>query len=145
MFVVKAWNTLILLALITIAGSAIRIYGISRGAPFHFHADEMLALRGAVLLHEAPDAAAQSAKFFVYPVLPKRMLGAMIEVYERATHPLDLGLPADAEALMLLGRSLSALCSIAMIPIAFVIGRRIAGGRAGLLSAILVAATVAQV
>ena len=159
MFVVNVWDrlkdrsawiahhrrTIVLLVLITVAGSALRVYGLSRGAPFHFHADEMLALRGAVLLHESPDAAAESAKFFVYPVLPKRMLGALIAVHERLRHPFDLAQPADAETLMLLGRSISAACSIAMIPIAFVIGRKVAGDQAGLLSAILVAGTVAQV
>jgi hypothetical protein len=135
----------VLLVLITLAGGALRVYGLSRGAPFHFHADEMLALRGAVLLHDAPDAAAQSAKFFVYPVLPKRMLGGLIEAYELVRHPFDLAQPEHAATLMLLGRSISAACSILMIPIAFAIGRRVAGVRAGIVSAVLVAGTVAQV
>jgi hypothetical protein len=143
--VARRHRTIIALVLITLAGGALRACGLSRGAPFHFHADEMLALRGAAMLHAEPDAAAQSAKFFVYPVLPKRMLGVLMVLHEELRHPFDLALPEDAETLMMLGRCVSLACSILIIPIAFLIGRRVAGTRAGLLSAALVAGTVAQV
>ena len=143
--IARHYRTILALVLITLAGGALRGCGLSRGAPFHFHADEMLALRGAAMLHAEPDAAAQSAKFFVYPVLPKRMLGALMLAHEQWRYAFDLALPEHAARLMLLGRSVSVACSVLMIPIAFLIGRRVAGTRGGLLSAALVGGTVAQV
>jgi hypothetical protein len=121
-----------------------RVYGLDRGVPYHFHADEMLALRGAQMLRAAPGAAAASAKFFVYPVLPKRLLGSAAGVYERLTRPLDLGTKDDAAAFMLLGRGISALASLLTIPMVFLIGRRADSDAAGVFaSACMTAAVVA--
>jgi hypothetical protein len=136
----------LLLALgLTLAGGTLRIYGLHRGVPYHFHADEMLALRGAQMLRADPELAAASAKFFVYPVLPKRLLGIAADVYERYDHPLDLARKEDAAVLMLLGRGISALASLLTIPVVFLIGRRIGGNAAGLVAAALTAAAVVAI
>jgi hypothetical protein len=132
-------------ALITIAGGALRFYGLGHGAPYHFHADEMLALRGTALLKEAPHVAAQSAKFFIYPVLPKELLATAATVYEAIDRPFDLATERDAETLMLLGRGVSALFSAATIPILFLTGRCVAGDLAGLLAAAFGAASVVAI
>lgn len=130
------------LALVTLAGAALRTYGLDWGIPYHFHADEMLALRGAELLRNAPDTAAQSTRFFVYPVLPKRLLGVIVDLDARLHRPLDLNQPSDAGRLVILGRAVSAALSIAVIPLAFFTAQRLAGRGAGLLAATLVAGTV---
>jgi MFS family permease len=130
---------------LTLGGGALRIYGLDRGVPYHFHADEMLALRGAQMLRAAPEVAAASAKFFVYPVLPKRLLGIAADAYERYDHPLDLGRKDDAAVLMLLGRAISALASVLTIPVVFLIGRRTAGNAAGAVAAAFTAGAVVAI
>jgi MFS family permease len=136
---------LILALGLTLAGGALRFYGLDRGVPYHFHADEMLALRGAQMRRADPAVAAASAKFFVYPVLPKRLLGIAADTYERYEHPLDLAQKQDAAVLMLLGRAISALASLLTIPVVFLIGRRTAGSAAGVVAAALTAAAVVAI
>jgi hypothetical protein len=133
------------LLLITSAGAALRFYGLEQGVPWHFHADEMLALRGAEQLRVTPQIAAESAKFFIYPVLPKELLALLVDAYEALNQPLDLGTRKDARVLMLLGRSVSAIASTLTIPIVFLIGRRTAGPGAGLMAAALFAGAVISV
>ena len=135
-------RTIGLLLLITGAGALLRFYGLGHGAPYHFHADEMLALRGAELLRAAPDVAAESARFFIYPVLPKELLALLVHAWEALDHPLDLAKPADGRVVMMLGRVLSAVASTLTIPIVFAAGRRAAGDAAGLAGAALMAASV---
>jgi 4-amino-4-deoxy-L-arabinose transferase-like glycosyltransferase len=145
-------RVLLLLLLITMAGGVLRFYGLGHGAPYHFHADEMLALRGATLLRADPQLAANSAKFFIYPVLPKELLALAIGAYEALEHPLDLAAERDAKVLMLLGRAISATAATLTIPIVFLVGRRLVNparadnaDEAGLLAAGLFAVSVVAV
>jgi Dolichyl-phosphate-mannose-protein mannosyltransferase len=129
--------------LITIGvGALLRFYGLDHGAPWHFHADEMLALRGAELLRAAPHVAAESARFFIYPVLPKELLAVVVNAWETIARPLDLAKPADGKVVMMLGRVLSASVSTLTIPVVFAAARRVAGDVAGLVSAALMACAV---
>lgn len=131
-----------LLLLITGVGALLRFYGLGHGAPYHFHADEMLALRGAELMRAAPHVAAESARFFIYPVLPKELLALLVHAWEAIQGPLDLARPADGKVVMMLGRVLSAAVSTLTIPIVFAAGRRAGGDTAGLIGAALMATSV---
>jgi hypothetical protein len=133
------------LILITLVGALLRIYGLGHGAPYHFHADEMLALRGAELLRAAPHVAAESARFFIYPVLPKELLAILVHAWEAIDRPLDLARPEAGRVVMMLGRGLSAAASTLTIPFVFAIGRRVAGELAGLIGAALMATAVIAV
>ena len=130
---------------ITLAGGILRFYGLGHGVPYHFHADEMLALRGSELLRAAPQVAAESAKFFIYPVVPKELLGLAANAYEALNHPLDLATKRDASVIMLLGRAVSAFTATLTIPIVFLVGRRVAGSVAGLVAGALMAGAVIAV
>jgi 4-amino-4-deoxy-L-arabinose transferase-like glycosyltransferase len=133
----------LLLALIVAAGAAVRFYNLGWGAPYyHFHIDEHFVFVGAVELRKDFLAAAASPKFFMYSPLPMYLLIALMEVYERIAHPLDLALKDDGIRFMLLGRSISAALGTATIPLAYLIASRVSGRVAGLLAAVLTAAGV---
>jgi len=141
----RSWQVATLLLCLTAAGALFRFYGLGHGAPYHFHADEMLALRSAELLRASPDLAAQSAKFFAYPVLPKEVLALVTNTYEYFGGPLNLATSTDAEVLMLLGRAVSATAATLTIPVVFLIGRRVAGDAAALLAGALMVASVVHI
>jgi len=124
------------LTVIILAGATLRFYGVSWGAPYHhFHIDEHFVFVGADLLRDSVQRAAMNPKFFMYAPLPMYFVNVARWVYESMHGPLNLANAADATTYMLLGRSISAALGTATIPLVFVIGRRVAGPLAGLLSA----------
>lgn len=136
----------LLLTLITMAAAGFRFYGLDWGVPYHhFQADEYLALTGSDQLRHNADAAAESAKFFIYPVLPKELHGFLVGLYEWLRHPLDLSVRADQTTLILVGRLISAVLGTATVPVVFVAARRLGGATAGLLAAALMAASVEHI
>src|SRR6185436_12943284 len=70
---------------------ALRFYGLAWGAPyFHFHIDEHFVFVGAERLRVSMQAAAQSAKFFMYGPLPMHVLNLVVSAYQRVKAPLVL-------------------------------------------------------
>jgi hypothetical protein len=133
----------LLLALIVIAGGGVRFYNLGWGAPYyHFHIDEHFVFVGAVEIRKDFFAAAGSPKFFMYSPLPMYILVALMEVYERLVHPLNLALKDDGIRFMLLGRSISAALGTATIPLVYLIASRVSRPVAGLVAAALTAAGV---
>jgi hypothetical protein len=136
-------RSLLLLALITVAGGAVRFYGLNWGAPYyHFHIDEHFVFVGALAIRADFFEAAHSPKFFMYSPLPMYLLIGLTEIYERVAHPLNLALKQDGIAFMVLGRSISATLGTATIPLVYLIASRVSGRVAGLLAAVLTAAGV---
>ena len=130
-------------ALITLAGGAIRFYGLNWGAPYyHFHIDEHFVFVGALAIRDDFLGAAHSPKFFMYSPLPMYVLIGLTEIYERVVRPLDLAVKADGIAFMVLGRSISAAFGTATIPVVYLIATRVSGRTAGLVGAALTAAGV---
>ena len=133
----------VFVALITLAGGAVRFYGLNWGAPYyHFHIDEHFVFLGALAIRDDFFAAAHSPKFFMYSPLPMYVLIALTEIFERLVRPLDLALKQDGIAFMVLGRSISAAFGTATIPVVYAIAARVSGRTAGLLAATLTAAGV---
>lgn len=136
-------RALLLLALITAVGGAVRFYNLAWGAPYyHFHIDEHFVFVGAIELRKDFFGAASSPKFFMYSPLPMYLLIGLMEVYERIAHPLDLALRADGIRFMVMGRAISAALGTATIPLAYLIATRVSGRLAGLFAAVLTAAGV---
>jgi 4-amino-4-deoxy-L-arabinose transferase-like glycosyltransferase len=128
--------------LITLAGAALRFYGLAWGAPYHhFHIDEHFVFAGALEMRNDFWNAGLAPKFFMYSPLPMYLLIGLMEIYERVAHPLDLTGLEDGVTLMVMGRAISAFFATATIPLVFLIGRRLGGRTAGLLAAGLLAVT----
>jgi hypothetical protein len=137
---------LVLLGLILVAAAAFRLFGLDWGIPYHhFNADEFLALAGSDKLRQNPQGAAESLKFFIYPVLPKYLHGLLVDSYEWMRQPLDLTARADQGILILLGRVISAVLGTATAFVTFLAARRVAGTLAGLAAAALMAASVEHI
>jgi hypothetical protein len=138
-----AQHARIWLLLIVVAGAVLRFYNLGWGAPYyHFHIDEHLVLSGADTLSRSPADAAMSPKFFIYSPLPMYALIAVRWVFEALWRPLVLTVPADQVTFMVLARGISAAFGTATIPLVYLIARQVAGRRAGLFAAALMAAAV---
>jgi 4-amino-4-deoxy-L-arabinose transferase-like glycosyltransferase len=124
-------------------GAAFRFYGLGWGAPyFHFHIDEHIVFSYADALARDSREAANSAKFFMYSPFPMYVLNAIVAIYTAVMHPLDLAVPRDEVTYMLIGRSISATLGAATIPLTYATARLVAGRRAGVLAAFLLAGAV---
>jgi 4-amino-4-deoxy-L-arabinose transferase-like glycosyltransferase len=129
------------LALVLLAGAALRFYNLGWGAPYyHFHIDEHFVFAGADMLARSAREAAESPKFFMYSPLPMYMLIAVRWVAETIIgHPLVLTVPHDEVVFMILGRAISATLGTATIVMVWLVARSVAGARAGVLAAALTA------
>ena len=90
-------------------------------------------------------AAAQSAKFFMYGPLPMHLLNAVVWAYERIKAPLVLTVFEDEVAYMVMGRAVSAAFGTATVLLTYFIGKRLSGRIGGLLAAALLATTVVHI
>ena len=137
---------LLALAALTAAGAAFRFYGLSWGAPYyHFHIDEHFVLAPADVLRTNPDAAAMSAKFFMYSPLTMYVINFVRTAYEVLGHPLDLAVPADQVTYMVLGRAVSAAFGTLTIVMVYAIAKHLYGRLAGVLAAFFLAFAVLHI
>jgi len=136
----RAW---IALSLITLLGAALRFYNLGWGAPYHhFHIDEHFVFSGALEIRKDFWNAALAPKFFMYSPLPMYLLIGVLSVYEALVRPLELVGIQDGVTFMVMGRAISAALGTATIPLVYLIARQLAGVRAGLLAAGLLAVSV---
>ena len=134
------------LSLIVILAGVLRFYGLAWGAPyFHFHIDEHFVFVGAERLRVSMEAAAQSAKFFMYGPVPMHLLNAVVWPYERVAAPLNLTVFTDQVTYMVMGRAISAACGTATVLVTYFIGKRVSNRIGGLLAAALLATTVVHI
>jgi len=139
-------RALLVLAVITAIGGALRFYNLAWGAPYyHFHMDEHYVFAGADLLRVSMRDAALSGKFFMYGPLPMYVLNGIRWVYEGLAHPIALNVHQDQITYMVLGRALSATFGTAMIPLVYAIATRVSGRLAGLLSAAFLSLSVLHI
>jgi len=135
---------LLLLALATALGAALRFYRLDWGAPyFHFHMDEHYVFMGAELLRRDPHEAAMSGKFFMYSPGPMYAVNYLRTAWEWFTGAaLDLTAQRDQITYMVLGRAWSATLGTLTIPAVYAVAARVAGRTAGVISAFLIAFAV---
>ncbi|HXI30131.1 MAG TPA: phospholipid carrier-dependent glycosyltransferase, partial [Vicinamibacterales bacterium] len=127
----------------TALGAAFRFYGLGWGAPyFHFHIDEHIVFTYADALSRSSREAANASKFFMYSPFPMYILNGIVAAYSALRHPLDLAVPRDEVTYMLLGRAISATLGAATVPLTYATTRLVAGRRAGVFAAFLLAGTV---
>jgi 4-amino-4-deoxy-L-arabinose transferase-like glycosyltransferase len=136
-------RALAILAGITILGAVFRFYNLGWAAPFyHFQIDEHSVMGPADAMRRSMQEAVDFPKFFMYSPLLMYLVNGVRSVYEALAHPLDLSSVRDQVTYMVMGRAISATLGTLTIPIAYAIGTRISGRRAGLLGAALLACSV---
>ena len=136
----------LLLAAITAAGAAFRFYDLAWSGPFfQFHKDEQYVLASADMLRRSSHEAAMSSKYFMYTPLLPYFINMARNVYEAIFHPLNLAVPADEVAYMVLARAVSAAFGTATILMTYAVATRIAGRLAGLLAAFFMAFAVLHI
>jgi len=134
------------LGLIVLAAAALRFYGLAWGAPyFHFHFDEHYVFVGAELLRHSMNAAATLPKFFMYGPVPMHILNGLVWIHDHAGPALDLKTFDDQVTYMVMGRAISAAMGTLTVWLIYFIARRVAGARAGLFAAALMATTVVHI
>ncbi|MEX2273406.1 MAG: glycosyltransferase family 39 protein [Vicinamibacterales bacterium] len=97
---------------------------------------------GALELRKDFWNAALAPKFFMYSPGPMYMLIGVLSAYEALVRPLELVGIRDGVTFMVMGRAISATLGTATIPLVFLLARRVAGPRAGMLAAGLLAVSV---
>ena len=154
----------LLLALILLAGAVFRFTGIDWDQGHHLHPDERFltmvegALRVASVTRAGPDGPPQFG--------PAGLLEVYFDASRSALNPHNVGYgffvygtfplfavrliaeqlnAAGYDKVHLLGRQLSALSDLVTVALVYLIGRRLYGGRVGLLSAALVAFCVMHI
>lgn len=136
-------SALKILALITIVGAAFRFYHLGWAAPFyHFQIDEHSVMGPADAMRRSMAEAVAFPKFFMYSPLLMYLVNIVRSVYEALAHPLNLASTPDQTTYMIMGRAISATLGTLTIPITYAAATRVAGRRAGLIAAALLACSV---
>ncbi len=118
----------ILLLLLIIIGSFFRFYNLGWGAPYYFHPDERNIASSVTRLH-FPDQ--MNPHFFAYGSLPIYAIyfnGLLTSFF--STYYLSF------EHAIIVSRTLSALFSVGLIPLLYLIGKEIDGEKTGILAAV---------
>jgi 4-amino-4-deoxy-L-arabinose transferase-like glycosyltransferase len=142
------------LSLIIIFALGLRLWGINNGLPYLYHPDEPALVGPAITTIQTGD---WNPHFFHYPSLFHDMLVVLYAIYfiygtsqgqfasvQDLVHPELAALGVGRIAFpseILIGRLVSSAMSVLVVIIAYRIGRQLAGKRAGLLSALLLASS----
>jgi 4-amino-4-deoxy-L-arabinose transferase-like glycosyltransferase len=140
-------KTVILLALIMIAGLMVRFYGLGWGLPYHFNSDEFLLAASAEKLRTTPSLAQlirEESKFFIYmPVLMYLNIGLVSA--STLFRPFSHSDPTSLTIFYLFARGIVAGFGLATVFILFFLGLRLYSRSAGLLAAFFLAFTALHV
>lgn len=128
----KPVTVLILLILI---GTVLRFYNLNWGAPYYFHPDER-NIAFAVTNLRLPDEL--NPKFFAYGSLPIYIIFFVGIIKNFLLFCTGIAcLQVSFESAILISRVFSAILSVALIPLLFLIGKRMHGGKTGIFAAAL--------
>jgi len=133
--VFKTKTSFILLSLI-IVGIFLRFYNLTWGAPYFFHPDER-NITSAISQLSFPSQ--MNPHFFAYGSLPIYIVyftGVITNLIVSLFHPTSI-FSVSFEQAIVIGRFLSALLSLGLIPLLFSIGKKLKDTNTGLLAAFL--------
>ncbi len=136
---IKMKNSWILaLILITAFGGWLRFSGLDWGLPWRYHVDENAFINAANEMRKAPMMNYLNPRWFYHPTLNIYIVTFLSGIY-------SLFAPLTLPDVHLLGRITSAFWGTLSLPLAFLLGRRLYGTRAGILAALFLAVTVIHV
>jgi 4-amino-4-deoxy-L-arabinose transferase-like glycosyltransferase len=140
-------KTVILLAMVGLAGLGVRFYGLGWGLPYHFHSDEFLLAANTEKLRTTPSVAQllkEESKFYLYPPF---LMYLNISLVSASTlfRPFDHSDPASLKLFYLLARGIVAGFGLATIFMLYFLGSRLYSRSTGLLAAFFLAFTVLHV
>lgn len=113
-----------LLTIFTLMGTFLRFYNLSWGEPYFFHPDER-NIASAITQLSFPSQ--MNPHFFAYGSIPIYVVSLFTHSFKQA---------------IILGRFLSACCSLALIPLLYLIGKKIHNTTTGLLTAFFATTSV---
>lgn len=128
--------TLILIALILI-GAALRLYDLNWGAPYYFHPDERNIANSVTQLSFPTQL---NPKFFAYGSLPIYAI-YFTGLYTHFFHNAFTSILSFTEAIVI-SRIYSALFSILLIPLVYLIGKQIGNKTTGIIAAAFATSSV---
>jgi 4-amino-4-deoxy-L-arabinose transferase-like glycosyltransferase len=140
----KKNKDLILVLLLTLAGAFLHFYNINWGSPFYFHPDER-NIASAVSQLKFPEQ--MNPHFFAYGSLPIYTIYFTGIIANFFPAPQSLGhvvspFTVSFDQAILISRFFSALFATLLIPILFVIGKKLKDKQTGLLAAFLATTSV---
>lgn len=126
--------SLFILCLLLIIGGLFRFYNLNWGAPYYFHPDER-NIASTISQLSFPNE--MNPHFFAYGSLPIYVVyfvGIICNIIQSIVHPKDI-FSVTFEQALLIGRFFSAFFSIALIPLLYMVGKKIYGKTTGLFAA----------
>ncbi len=127
-------RTHLFVLLLTIVGALLHFYNLNWGAPFYFHPDER-NIASAVSRLEFPSE--MNPQFFAYGSVPIYIIyftGILLSKFQTTVVSFELAIQ--------ISRAYSALFATALIPILFLIGRKLKNETVGLVAAFLATTSV---
>lgn len=134
--VFKKYKNFIILIVLISFGTLLRFYNLTWGAPYFFHPDER-NIASAISQLSFPSQ--MNPHFFAYGSLPMYIVyftGVITNLIVSLFHPTSI-FSVSFEQTIVIGRFLSALLSLGLIPLLFSIGKKLKDTNTGLLAAFL--------
>lgn len=130
-------KTLLILSVLVVIGSFLRFYNLNWGAPYYFHPDER-NIASSVSQLQFPSN--MNPHFFAYGSLPiyTIFLTGLPLAFLSTCHEVLPSCRVAFEDAIVIGRIYSALFSLLLIPLVFLIGKRLHSEKTGLLAATLI-------
>ncbi len=135
----KKYKNFFLISFLTLIGILLHFYNLSWGAPYYFHPDERNIASAVTQLH-FPNQ--MNPRFFAYGSLPIYVIYLTSLISNYISQLMQLGtqtqpFTATFDQAILIGRAYSAFFATFLIPILFVLGRKLKDEHTGLLAAFL--------
>src|SRR5260221_609584 len=134
---------IIIVLLLTLLGALLRFYNLNWGSPFYFHPDER-NIASAVSQLQFPNQ--MNPHFFAYGSLPIYIIyftGVTANYFSSFLNPKPLTLNPTFEQAIVIGRTFSALFATILIPILYLLGKKLKDKKTGLLAAFFATTGVA--
>lgn len=132
-------KSILFLVVLIVIGAFLRLYNLNWGAPYYFHPDERNIASSVSQLH-LPDH--MNPNFFAYGSLPIYTIYFLGAFNNTLSSCQSESCHVSFEQAIIISRSISAILSIALIPLIFFIGKKVYNETAGLIAAFFTATSV---
>lgn len=130
-------HPILIITFLTIIGGCLRFYNLNWGAPYYFHPDERNVAFSLVQLH-FPDQL--NPNFFAYGSLPIYVVYFTGLLYNLLFKTPDISTAANIgfDQAIIISRFYSAVFSTLLLPLIYILGKKLHSSSAGILAAVFV-------